>query len=94
LQNGDSLAYKGGMRTRHITLSKQQGMITELELMGQGFGAGERYMLRYHKSSSNSENAFDLNVADLGSISWMGFRYRNDEMSVVLERQGRPTSAA
>ena len=68
-------------------------MVTELELMGQGFGAGERYMLRYHKSASGSNNAFDLDVADLRSISWMGFRYRNDEVS-VLERQGRSSASA
>jgi hypothetical protein len=81
------------MRTRHITVSKQQGMITELELVGAGFGAGEQYMLRYHKSASDSADAFDLDVTDLHSISWMGFRYRNDEVSVLLQRQG-PSSAA
>ena len=82
------------MRTRHITVSKQQGMITELELMGAGFGAGERYMLRYHKSASDSTDAFDFGVADLRSSSWMGFRYRNDEISVLLQRQGRSSAAA
>ena len=82
------------MSTRHITVSKQQGMITELELMGQGFGAGERYLLRYHQSASDSAIALDLGVADLRSVSWMGFRYRNDEMSVVLQRQGRSSAAA
>jgi hypothetical protein len=82
------------MRTRHITLSKQQGMITELELMGQGFGAGERYMLRYHRSTSDSANTIDLSVADLPSLAWMGFRYRNDEISVLLQRQGRSSAAA
>ena len=82
------------MSMRHITLSRQQGMITELELMGQGFGAGERYMLRYHKSSADSNGALDLGAADLRSASWMGFRYRNDEISVLLQRQGRSSAAA
>ena len=82
------------MRTRHITLSKQQGMITELELMGQGFGPGERYMLRYHESVSGVENTFDFTAADLRSSSWMGFRYRNDEISILLRRQERSSAAA
>ena len=69
-------------------------MITELELMGQGFGAGEQYMLRYHRSATDSDNAFDFGVADLPSASWMGFRYRNDEISVLLQRQGRSSAAA
>ena len=77
------------MKARHITLSKQQGMITELELMGQGFGAGETYMLRYHKSTSDSSNAFDFGVADFRSLSWSGFRYRNEEVSVLVQRQGQ-----
>jgi len=67
-------------------------MITELELMGQGFGAGERYML-YHRSATDSNDAFDLGAADLRSDSWMGFRYRNDEISVLLQRQGRSSAA-
>lgn len=82
------------MRTRHITVSKQQGMITELELMGQGFGPGERYMLRYHKSASDSANALDFGVPELRSSSWMGFCYRNDEVSVLLQRQGGSLTAA
>jgi hypothetical protein len=69
-------------------------MITELELMGAGFGAGERYMLRFHRSTSDSADAFDFGVADLRSISWMGFRYRTDEISVLLQRQGQSSAAA
>jgi len=74
------------MRARHITVSKQQGMITELEMMGKGFGPGEKYTLRYHKSESDSANALDFGGEDPRSISWTGFRYRNDEVSVVLQR--------
>jgi hypothetical protein len=61
-------------------------MITELELMGKGFGPGERYMLRYHKSALDWANALDFGGADPRSVSWTGFRYRNDEVSVVMQR--------
>ena len=80
------------MTTRHITVSAQEGMITELELMGEGFGPGERYMLRYHQTESNSSQIFDVTVPDERS-TWSGFRYRNDEVSVLVQRQGwYPTS--
>jgi hypothetical protein len=78
------------MRNRHITLSKQQGMITELELIGAGFRAGERYLLRYHKPGSDSTNGFDFGLPDLSSVSWSGFRYRNNEISILMERQTEP----
>jgi hypothetical protein len=82
------------MKTRHITVSKQQGMITELELMGAGFAAGERYMLRYHQTESRSTNALDFSVPDLRGAIWTGFRYRDDQISVLLQRQGRSSAAA
>src|SRR5690242_11078777 len=85
-QNGTSRAPTRGMRARHITVSKQQGMITELELMGKGFGPGEPYMLRYHKSATDSANALDFGGEDPRLVLWTGFRYRNDEVSVVLQR--------
>jgi hypothetical protein len=81
------------MTTRHITLSAQQGMVTELELMGQGFGPGERYMLRYHRTASSSSQVFDVTVPDDRS-TWSGFRYRNNEVSILLLRQGRSSAAA
>ncbi len=77
------------MTTRHITLSRQQGMITELELMGSGFAAGEQYMLRYRTRGSESTNGFDFGSPDFRSVLWRGFRYRDDQISVLLERQGQ-----
>ena len=81
------------MRTRHITLSKQQGMITELELIGKGFAAGEKYMLRYHRSAAAPEK-FDFAIPDLRARIWTGFRYRDDQVSVLLQREGQPSAAA
>jgi len=69
-------------------------MITELELLGAGFAGGERYMLRYHRPAPGSANAFDFGVPDLRGVIWTGFRYRNDEISVLLQRQGRASAAA
>ncbi len=79
------------MTTRHITLSKQQGMVTELELMGEGFGPGQQYMLRYHKTASAST---DVYIPDVRKSLWSGFRYRNNEVSILLLRQGRSSAAA
>ena len=75
------------MRTRHITLSRQQGMITELELIGSGLASGERYMLRYHKPPSDSTNVFDFVVSYSPSVSWTGFVYRNDQVSIQIQGQ-------
>jgi hypothetical protein len=71
------------MTTRHITLSAQKGMVTELELMGPGFGPGEKYMLRYHQTASDSSQVLEITVPDPES-PWSGFRYRNDEVSILL----------
>jgi hypothetical protein len=68
-------------------------MTTELELMGKGFAAGEKYMLRYHKSAAGSAG-FDFGMPDLCAVIWTGFRYRDDQVSVLLQRQGRPSAAA
>ena len=81
------------MTTRHITLSAQGGMITELELMGKTYGAGERYVLRYHKSDGAEGAILNLSVPD-SSMPWSGFRYRNHEISILLLRQGRSSAAA
>ena len=76
------------MTARHITVSTQQGMVTELELIGQGFGAGERYIVRYHKSPSGSADRLEMNIPDATSSPWSGFRYRNNEISVLLPLEG------
>ena len=67
-------------------------MITELELMGKACGAGERYVLRYHKSEGAEGKILDMSVPD-SSMSWSGFRYRNNEVSILLLRQGRSSAA-
>ena len=82
------------MRTRHITLSKQQGMISELELMDEQFAAGEQYILRYRMPAPGEANVFDLGNPDFRSVLWTGFRYRDDQISVLLERQGQSSAEA
>ena len=79
------------MTTRHITLSTQRGMVTELELLGEGFGPSQRYMLRYHKTASASTEAL---IPDGHAALCSGFRYRNNEVSILLLRQGRSSAAA
>ncbi len=81
------------MTTRHITLSAQDGMVTELELMGKAFGPGERYILRYHRSDEAQSKILDMSLPET-SMSWSGFRYRNTEVSILLLRQGRSSAAA
>ena len=67
-------------------------MITELELVGSGFAAGEQYMLRYRTSGSDSAVGFDFGSPDFRSLSWIGFRYSDDQISVLLERQGQSSA--
>jgi hypothetical protein len=74
------------MTTRHITLSTQQGMVTELELTG--FGAGENYVLRCHRTSSASANGLDESIPGVTLWPWSGFRYRNNEISVLMPLEG------
>ena len=81
------------MMTRHITLSTQQGMVTELELMGNGLGPNERYVLRYHRKTPTSSLRLEMRIPT-ASASWSGFCYRNNEISMLLLRQGRPSAGA
>ncbi|HEY2384905.1 MAG TPA: hypothetical protein VGK48_27335 [Terriglobia bacterium] len=82
------------MISRHITLSTQQGMVTELELMGQGFGPGEQYILRYHQTAPNSTDRLEMVIPEAPSAPWSGFRYRNNEISVLMVRQGPAAAKA
>jgi hypothetical protein len=82
------------MTTRHITVSTQQGIVTELELIGQGFGPGERYILRYHKTAPYSANRLEMSLPDVAWRQLSGFCYRSNEISVLLLRQGRPSAVA
>jgi hypothetical protein len=79
---------------RHIIVSTQQGMVTELESIGNGFGPGERYILRYHRTTPNSTVRLEMNVPEAPSLAWSGFCYRNNEISMLLLRQGRSSAAA
>ena len=70
-------------------------MVTELELMGEGFGSGQQYLIRYHKTTAHpSISVFDMTIPDTDTELWTGFRYRNNEISVLLLRQGRSSAAA
>ena len=69
-------------------------MITELELMDAGFEAGEQYILRYRMPASAEANVFDLGNPDFRSVLWIGFRYREGQISVLLERQGQSSAEA
>jgi hypothetical protein len=81
--------------TRHITVSAVKGMVTELEVMGQGFGPSHRYILRYHKSESGAEVALDMSIPEAEECeSWTGFHYKDNQLSVLLLRQGRSSAAA
>ncbi len=68
-------------------------MVTELEIVGASFGPGERYVLRYHRSHDAEHHVLAVGMQD-ASVSWNGFRYRDNEVSILLLRQGRPSTAA
>jgi hypothetical protein len=38
---------------------------------------------------SDSTNEFDLGIPNLSSVSWSGFQYRNNEISILFQRQER-----
>ncbi len=68
--------------SRHIMLSSLQGMVTEVERIGAAAGAGDCYVLRYHKGSVDTGMILDVGQpAD--SMSWIGFRFRDAHWSFV-----------
>ena len=70
-------------------------MVTELEVMGQGLGPSHRYILRYHKTASAEEVALDMSIPEAQECeSWTGFHYKDNQLSVLLLRQGRSSAAA
>jgi hypothetical protein len=69
-------------------VSTQQGMVTQLESIGNGLGPGERYILRYHRTTPTSSVPLDVSVPKTASASWPGLCYRNNEISMLLLRQG------
>ena len=70
-----------GRSTRHVTLSRERGMITELEVGNAGFAAGGQYLLRYHKSDRPGDTI--LNISTNDAASWIGFRYRDTQWSFI-----------
>jgi hypothetical protein len=66
---------------RHVTLSKQRGMILELEMGSTTFAAGGHYLLRYHKSDKAGAAFLDLSTTD--PASWTGFCYRDTQWSFI-----------
>lgn len=64
---------------RHITVSSQEGLVTELEVTG--VGKDEQYILRYHKPSK-IDTMFDAHVS--ATAPWIGFRYRDTQWSIVM----------
>jgi hypothetical protein len=79
---------------RHITVSALQGMVTEVEIMDHGVGADQRYILRYHQTECADGSDLEMSIPDTQAESWSGFRYRNNEISVLLLSQGRSSTAA
>ena len=81
--NGVAVAEEAslGRSTRHVTLSSERGMITELEMDNAGFAAGGQYLLRYHKSDKAGEAILDITTND--ASSWIGFRYRDTQWSFI-----------
>ena len=61
---------------RHIILSHQGGIVTELELTGEAPGAADIYIIRYHAASHDATKVLDAG-------SWIGFRYRDAHWSFV-----------
>ncbi len=66
---------------RHVTLSSQRGMVTELEMGGDAYAAGGPYVLRYHKSDNAKAALLDIHTTD--AASWTGFRYHDAQWSFV-----------
>ena len=66
---------------RHITLSRMQGTITELEVIGAALGPGGQYLIRYHKGSEAKQAIPDVSVSD--AASWTGFHYQPGQWSFV-----------
>jgi hypothetical protein len=66
---------------KHITVSTQKGVVTELEVTGKGIF--QRYVLRYHENPLATGN-WDMSISGNQPATWSGFRYRNNEVSVLL----------
>ncbi len=63
---------------RHIILSNQGGIITELELTSEAPGSGpaDVYIIRYHNATRDATKVLEAGY-------WIGFRYRDSHWSFV-----------
>ena len=59
--------------SRHIILSNEGGVITELEKLET-----DEYIIRYHKSTADAGIVLEAG-------SWIGFRYRDGHWSFVKQ---------
>jgi hypothetical protein len=66
---------------RHITLSNERGMVTELEMNGAASAANGQFTLRYHKTENVA--AALLGAGSTDAASWTGFRYHDSQWSFV-----------
>ena len=73
---------------RHITVSSQEGLVTELEVTGAG--QSEQYILRHHKAAKAAGTTFSVGVPT--AVSWIGFRYRDTQWSIVTRGNSRNDS--
>ena len=66
---------------RHITLSRQAGVTTELEMLGTAIGQYDRYVVRSQKALNAGAEILKLGFPD--TKSWIGFQYREGEWSFL-----------
>ena len=67
---------------RHIMLSSVRGMVMEMERVGVAPGAGEQYIFRRRKASTDAGTVFHSGTFPDPS-SWVGFCYRESHWSFV-----------
>ena len=79
-----------GPASRHVTLSRKRGVITEVERIGGNSDSGDQYILRYQKASEGADGILAVDMP-LDPMSWMGFRYGDANWSFV--KHARPQNA-
>ena len=68
--------------SRHVTLSRARGMITEVERIGRDSDSGDLYILRHQKASKGAARVLAVEMP-LDPMSWTGFRYGDANWSFV-----------
>jgi len=74
--------FKEGPLRRHITLSRDRGMVMELETTGSWL-PGQQYILRCHKTAQTSGQILDTSFSD--TESWTGFQYQDHQWSFAAD---------